>query len=124
MEAIINNIKGNIMGTTSFHLQIKGMRKSQDFIVYPIGKDDTSKDIKIQSDTRIGTLNIETGKGEMSQSHQGGAYFMHLSIDKKTPFELKTDDLESLRTHLICTADDKAGKNGVVFCDNSSAIRL
>lgn len=124
MEAIVTNIQGNIMGTTSFYLQIKGMRKPQDFIVYPISKDDSAKTITIQSDTRIGTLNLENGKGEMSQSHQNGAYFMHLSMDKKTPFEVKVEDLETLKMHLILTASDKAGNNGVMTCDNSGAFKL
>lgn len=66
--ATISKIKSNIMGTTSFDMQLKGMRKEQDFIVYPVQKDQKDKVILIQSDKRIGKINLETGKGIISES--------------------------------------------------------
>ena len=98
MQAQIEKIRTNIMGTISFNMKIEGMRKFQDFIVYPIQKNDSEKVITIQSDTRIGRLNLNTGKGEMSQSHSGGAYFPHLVMDKKTIFELSLLDLQTLKS--------------------------
>lgn len=37
--ANVENIKINRMGTLSIQLKIKEMRKSQDFITYPINKE-------------------------------------------------------------------------------------
>lgn len=70
VNAEISTIKTNIMGTISFVMKIKGMKKPQDFIVYPISADQAGKPIMIQSDTRIGLLDLSSGRGLMSQSHQ------------------------------------------------------
>lgn len=121
--AEILKIKGNIMGTTSIDMKIKGMRKAQDFIVYPLDKNSTNKTIKIQSDTRIGLLNLENGEGRMSKSHQNGAYFHHLQMDNLTAFSLSAIDLQALKMRIFTTADKKAG-NSVVKTDNSGAYRV
>lgn len=121
MEAIVEKIVGNRMGTTNLIMKIKGMRKSQDFVVYPISKDDSSKVIKIQSDTRIGLLDLDTGKGKMSKSHPSGAYFHHLQTDKLTEFKLSEVDLQALRLKIFTSNDKKAGSNGIVHTDNSGA---
>jgi len=124
MNTEISNIKKNRMGTTSFDMKLKGMRKTQDFIVYPISANDTEQEIKIQSDTRIGRLSLITGKGIMSQSHQSGAYAHHLIMDKMNPFEVKAEDLEALKNHIRGTASPMAGNNGIIFCDNSNADKV
>jgi len=123
MEAYLGNIHKNIMGTTSFDLRIKGMRKNQEFIVYPLQSGEQSKEIKIQSSTRIGYLNLETGRGRMSASHQSGAYFIHLQLDTLTEFQLRNVDNEALRLFIFTTAGSKVGERHVV-CDNSSAINV
>lgn len=112
----IGNFRKNIMGSLSFDLKLSSMRKSQDFIVYPISKDDVDKPITIQSDTRIGVIDLETGRGLMSQSHTGGAYFVHLSVDAKTRFRLDETQLDLLREKLRGTS--KTG-DGVIKMDNS-----
>lgn len=114
----ISNIRKNIMGTTSFDLKLKDMRKPQDFIVYPSSK--ASNEITIQSDKRIGKINITNGKGKMSQNHASGAYFHHLNFDKLTEFELSPEDLEKLVSFLKSTATAKAGVMGI-SSDNSAA---
>lgn len=120
----ITNIIKNRMGTTSFDLKMEGMRKPQDFIVYPISANSDLKEIKIQSDKRIGMLDINTGKGKMSQNHASGAYNHHLIFDKMVDFELNATDLEALRTQIVGTASDKAGTNGLIYCDNSNADKI
>jgi hypothetical protein len=120
---MITNIHTNIMGTISFSLKAMTMRKAQEFIVYPIAKNDEAKIILIQSDTRIGRIDLKSGKGIMSQPHSSGAYAHHLSIDKLTAFELSPLDTQSLRMAIFTTADEKAGTNGVMFTDNSGAIK-
>ena len=124
MSTLIENIRRNSMGTASFGMKLKGMRKFQDFIVYPMQAGDDTAEIKIQSDTRIGKLNLTTGKGRMSQSHANGAYFMHLQLDKLNEFELNPTSLEAIRTQIKMTASAKAGTNGIIFCDNSQADKI
>jgi hypothetical protein len=119
----ILGLKKNILGTTSIEMKISGMRKPQVFSVYPIGKDDTDKIITIQSETRIGKIDLGTGRGLMSQSHSNGAYFVHFQMDKLTPFTISESDLEELKMHIFRTAGSNVGTRGIVS-DNSGASRL
>jgi hypothetical protein len=122
-KAEILGLKRNIMGTTDIEMKISGMRKPQDFIVYPIGKDDAGSVITIQSDTRIGQINLVKGVGVMSQSHSSGAYFVHLQMDKLTSFTINEKDLEDLKINIYKTAGDNVGTRGIVS-DNSGASRI
>ena len=122
-KAEILGLSKNIMGTTDIEMKISGMRKSQDFIVYPISKDDTDKIITIQSSTRIGKIDLSTGRGLMSQSHSNGAYFVHFQMDKLTPFTVSESDLEDIKAHIFRTAGSNVGTRGIVS-DNSGASRL
>ena len=119
-KAEILGLSKNIMGTTSIEMKISGMRKSQDFSVYPIAKDDTDKIITIQSETRIGKIDLATGRGLMSQSHSNGAYFVHFQMDKLTPFTINEKDLKDITSHIFRTAGDNVGSRGI-FSDNSGA---
>jgi hypothetical protein len=127
MNAKFSNLKKNIMGTTDFDLQIEGMRKPQEFIVYPIGGSDDATKITIQSDKRFGFLNLETGKGEITQNYPNGAYAVHYTMDsikgKLVNFELAPVDLQALKMHLFTSADGSAGESGVIS-DNSGAINV
>lgn len=122
---MIANIHKNRMGTISFDAKFAGMRKPQEFIVYPIKAGDDAKQLLIQSDTRIGHINTETGSVKMSKPHANGAYFIHLYeaivIDK-----LPRDDLFMLKAHIFTTAHGDAGRteNRVIGCDNSGALEV
>ena len=117
----VNNFHKNRMGTLSFDIKLSGMRKSQDFIVYPVSqKSDT---ILIQSDTRIGQIRMTDGKGVMSQSHANGAYGVHLSMDKLVPFELTESQLKELKENLSSTAGSSVGSRNVLS-DNSFADKF
>ena len=122
-KAEVFGMKRNFMGTTDIEMKISGMRKAQDFIVYPIGADDAGSVITIQSDTRIGQINLVKGVGVMSQSHSNGAYFVHLQMDKLTPFTISESDLQNIKSHIFKTAGDNVGSRGIVS-DNSGASRL
>ena len=119
--AEIKNIHTNIMGTCSFNLRASGMRKFQDFSVYPIDSD--TEFVKIQSSTRIGKLYLETGEIHMSKSHQSGAFFHHLSLDPITISQLTQLDLQALKLHIATTTGSKVGEAGIV-CNNSKAINI
>jgi hypothetical protein len=120
VNAEISTIKTNIMGTISFVMKIKGMKKPQDFIVYPISADQAGKPIMIQSDTRIGLLDLSSGRGLMSQSHPNGAYAFHFQMDKKVPFKINETDLQKLKDNISGTAGSRVGSKGIVS-DNSGA---
>lgn len=115
--AEVFSIEKNIMGTLDIIFKIKGMRKPQDFLLYPITKE--SKNLKIQSNTRIAFLNLE-GKGKMSQSHQNGAFFHHFQMDKLTDFEFSQTDWQQIVDYIGTTQGDLVGSS-VVKSDNSGA---
>jgi len=119
-KAEVFGLKRNIMGTTDIEMKISGMRKAQDFIVYPIGKDDAGSVITIQSETRIGKIDLTSGKGVMSQSHSNGAYFVHFQMDTLTPFTVSESDLENIKAQIFKTAGANVGTRGIVS-DNSGA---
>ena len=119
-KAEILGLKRNRMGTTDIEMKITGMRKPQDFIVYPIGADDAGNVITIQSDTRIGQINLVKGFGVMSQSHSNGAYFVHLQMDKLTSFTMSEKDLKDLKDFINKTSGANVGTRGIVS-DNSGA---
>ncbi|MGK0413217.1 MAG: hypothetical protein ACJA1B_001419 [Polaribacter sp.] len=123
MNAELSKIGKNRMGTLSIDLKIKGMRKPQDFIFYPINKE--TQILMIQSDTRIAKLSLD-GKGVMSRPHQNGAYSVHLSIDKLTPFIFTNEDWQKIKDALKLTSCKEAGKkeNGIIQSDNSGAISI
>ena len=119
----IQKIEKNCMGTLELTMKFAGMRKAQEFTVYPIKGDDQAQIITIQSDTRIGEINLGTGWVRMSKPHASGAYFHHL-IECTNIVKLEADALLMLKAELFATADKKAGTNGVMHCDNSGAARV
>jgi len=128
MISYFGNIHKNIMGTTSFDLRIKGMRKNQDFIVYPMQKTSEADKIQIQSDNRFGFINLKTGEGKMSKPHGNHAGFLEYQIDqagnKLTGFGLRQVDLQALRLFIFTTQSKMAGTSGIMFCDNSKASQV
>ena len=65
----------------AFHhvtLKIGNMRKAQEFTIYPASANDTAR--KLQSNTRMATVDLTTGKYRLTSAHAGGAYFVHLSF--------------------------------------------
>lgn len=86
------------VGAIHFDAKFKGMRKAQDFVVYPVKAGETT--IKIQSDTRIGLINLETGVCTISASHPGGAYGVHLALAEENAI-LDQEVLAELKAHVI-----------------------
>ena len=117
---MISNIRRNIMGTTSFDGLFHGMRKAQDFIVYPMHTEDQAGAAKVQSDTRIGLINLKTGDVAMSKPRAGGAYGVHLS-GAQVIGTLPADELLLLKAAIMGSAHGKAGTNGMVYTDNTAS---
>lgn len=118
---MITNCSKNIMGTVSFDGKFSGMRKAQDFIVYPM--QDAGEMVKIQSNTRIGKINLFDGLVTMSQPHTNGAHFIHLSLDKPVFTMLSKEDCQTLRQWIKSTGGTEVGSS-FVKCDNTGAIAL
>jgi len=118
---MLTNFRKNCLGTTCFDAQFKGMRKAQDFDVYPLSGTEVVQ-ILVQSETRIGYINLKTGVVKMTKGFPGGAFNRHLAmatdIDK-----LNEEELFTLKTHIFASASGKAGNRGV-YVDNSAAIEV
>lgn len=117
----IGNFRRNIMGTLSFDMKLSNMRKTQDFIVYPV--QEKTDYITIQSDSRFGKIEMTTGRGLMSQSHPNGAYGYHFQMDNKVKFQLSDEQLADLKMELAKTAGRNVGSMGVVS-DNEFADKF
>ena len=82
----------------NFTLKFPGMRKAQEFTIYPYSGGDTCL---IQSETRIAEVNLRTGKMTLSKPRTGGAYFMHLnSFCGAYPEQMQQSDLIELQEYL------------------------
>ena len=115
---MITNCRKNCMGTVSFDGLFPGMRKPQDFVVYPMN--DAADLAKIQSDTRIGVIDMQSGSIALSRPRAGGAYAAHLS-GAAIVGRLPAEELLIVKTAIMSTAHGMAGTNGMVYCDNSAA---
>lgn len=119
---MLSNIKSNCVGTTNFDAKFPGMRKAQEFVVYPIGAGHDGSKILVQSDTRIGYIYMSDGLVKLAGPFPGGAYNHHLAIRKEI-CRLSGEDLMRLKTQIMSTASPRAGTNGLVV-DNSNAIAV
>lgn len=117
----ISNISKNPMGTVSFDGKFAGMRKAQDFIVYPMAQADARA--LVQSDTRIGYIDLVSGNVDMSPSVPGGAYNKHLARIARVG-KLSAEELLLLKGNIMATASGKAGSNGIVTVDNKGAAEV
>jgi hypothetical protein len=114
----LTNIHRNIMGTVSFDGKFDGMRKAQDFIVYPAKNDGhPMTSAQIQSDKRSGVINLTSGQVVILE----GKYF---NGPVKIIDKLSAEELLSLKSAIFASASGKAGSNGVVWVDNSGAIEV
>lgn len=112
------------MGTLSFDGQFNGMRKPQDFIVYPM--QDSGERITIQSEHRFGSIDLADGKGILSANRAQYANSVWLMVCiramKVTPIQLSAEDLQTLRQWVKSTGGLEVG--GCVKSDNTGAMAL
>ena len=118
--ANIESVKRNCVGTVDITMSIQGMRKTQEFTTYPVPAGDTSGLITIQSETRIGKLDINKARGLMSKNHSGGACHYHLGVDSLTKFYISEEDKAKLIEKLLAPVF----KGNLVSSDNSSIKNL
>lgn len=120
MTAIIQTLSKNILGTLDIEMKLKGMRKFQDFSVYPIGKEDNTHKITIQSTTRIGYIHLDTGLIQCTRSISSGAYNPHLVFEKLREYQLTEQQLVDITQAIRKTSGHNVGKS-IIFSDNSNA---
>jgi hypothetical protein len=124
----ITNCKKNCMGTISFDGLFKGMRKPQDFIVYPM--QDSGENIAIQSDHRFGKIDLATGAGVLSENRAQYAnhpwFQLCLLRGTAVQIQLAAEDLQTLRGWIKSTGGPMVGGNNAlrIFCDNTGAMAL
>ncbi len=110
---IIKNIHKNSMGTISFNATFTGMRKEQDFIIYP----NPEKHLLIQSSTRVAKVNFD---GKLAIVVAGNVAEFSFRTQKIDTIENIAELLNAVRG----TASSNAGTNGLVYCDNSKAALI
>ena len=115
------------LGTMKFTLRLGKMKKAEEFITYPIQKDDSPLHVYLQSGHRWAILNTKTGEVELSARRAQYANDIWLVVcrargtnefDRATPEQLSTM-LDAIRA----TASPHAGGNNIlsIYCDNSNA---
>lgn len=113
------------MGTVSFDGKFQGMRKPQDFIVYPM--QDSGENICIQSDHRFGQIDLATGKGVLSanRAQYANAPWLGLCVINNTAIdvELSVEENQTLRQWIKSTGGVEVGAS-FVKCDNTGALAL
>jgi hypothetical protein len=119
----IRGFKTNCMGTIDFSAQFTSMRTNQDFIIYPKPADDVALTVKIQSDTRIGRIDLQTGAVTLSKPIASGANNQHLHNAAPSGV-LNAEQLLLLKASIAATSSPKAGTNGMITCDNSGSMRV
>ena len=107
------------MGTTSFTAKFKGSRKEQEYIVYPMNSE--TKVITIQSDTRFGKIEIESGNVLLTKTHSNGAYAVHMNTDVLVGDSI--ENFEELKAFIRKTSGSLVG-DSIVKSDNSGAIGI
>jgi hypothetical protein len=108
------------MGTLDFKGQFKGMLKTQQFVVYPKASYAVDEVVKIQSDTRIGSINLQTGQVKISKSHASGADHRHLAAAVDAGV-LSGEQLLLFKAHVMATSSSSTETNAMVVADNCGA---
>lgn len=121
----VKNIHRNIMGTISFDAKFEGMRKEQDFIVYPMNE--KTETISCQSDSRWLSINVKTGSCEITSSQSGHHNSWMLAIQsasgKSKKFTLDESELIELKAAIFKTGGKSVGRS-IVLSDNSAAKNI
>lgn len=118
---MIANIRKNIMGTVSFMGKFPGMRKAQDFIVYPMNKPQAY--IQIQADTRIARVDLESGAVLLSPPVAGGYTNASHLAKGKIVGNIPAEQMLIIKAQIFATASGHAGSAGV-YSDNSGALEV
>lgn len=104
-------------------LKLDNMRKAQSFTIYPFKAGETK--VTIQSGTRIGQFDVETGVGVLSKNVASGAYFMHLnSFAGAKDYTLNAVDLQAVKMLIFSEGTELVIAKGLMTADNSGAATI
>lgn len=117
----------NCLGTMSFTLAMGKMKKAEEFVTYPIQKDDNGDIVRLQSSHRWAELNTRTGEISLSARRAQYANSIWLMICKANGTaetdRATADQLNVMLSAIRGTASPMAGGNNILamYCDNSNA---
>jgi hypothetical protein len=122
---MISNCHKSIMGTLSFDGKFPGMRKAEDFIIYPMH--DSGTEIRIQSDHRFGCIDLDSGAVLLSARRADYANAAWLTVCQirgtAVRFTLAEEDRQTLRQWVKSTGGILVGSS-FVKTDNTGAMAL
>lgn len=117
----------NCLGTMSFTLAMGKMKKAEEFVTYPIQKDDDGEIVLLQSSHRWAELNTRTGEITLSARRAQYANSIWMMICKANGTaetdRATADQLNVMLSAIRGTASPMAGGNNILamYCDNSNA---
>lgn len=123
----ITDFEKNCMGTMSFSLKLKGMRKAEEFCVYPINKQ--TEVIYFQSPHRWANLNLKSKTFEVSarrEQYANSAWFTVCQINHTTTEDkLTNEQFDLIISKIKDTVGESVGNNILaIVCDNSYADKI
>lgn len=119
MSIIATKIKKNCMGTISFDIKLAGMRKEQDFIVYPNPQNGI---IQIQSNDYWGEI-IDGVVTFYRDSSHSNSWDFSLAVSQGKTKKCTIENWQELRERIIGSAGALVGDYHIV-CDNSGAASI
>lgn len=123
----ILGMKKNCLGTMDFTLRMGKMKKAEEFVTYPVQKDDNGDKVWLQSHHRWAELNTRTGEIELSArraQYANSMWLMLCKINGTAESDKATkEQLEQICSAIRGTASPNAGGNNILsmYCDNSNA---
>jgi hypothetical protein len=100
-------------------LKLGNARKSEEYTIYPY----TGNGIfMLQSDKRIAQVDME-GKGTVSNPHPGGAYFIHLQLERN-PIQLTPDEMQSIKLMVLGEGENPSYKGIISTTQNLTGIKF
>ena len=119
----ITNCCRNELGTLSFDGRFGAMRKPEEFTVYPMQR--ITVKITIQSRSRFGYIDLDTGEGVVSARHAGAdSLWLEFCIAECVAdvFMLTDSERQALRRDVKATGGERVG--GIVKTHNIGALYL
>lgn len=91
-------------GTVTFWARFAGMRRAQEFTVYPLHADQADHTITVKGDTYIGRVNLTDGAVSLAGPFDMGACHLHLACAYPAQ-TLEQEDLFFLKTQIPGVAE-------------------
>lgn len=113
------------LGTMCFTLKIGKMRKAEEFITYPVQRNEDGTKVFLQSNHRWAELDTKTGRITLSarKAQYPNSFWLMLCIGYGTAeYDYATgEQLNEMLSAIRETSAYKAGNNKLIYCDNSNA---